>query len=144
MKKSILFSIFFLLTQIEGKTQTLSAINVAKMPFINDVFDNAQRGPLSKNAVFIAGKDALQKYIWKHQIYPDLAKEYGIEGVVRVSFKVATDGHIGDIHVVKSLGFGCDEAAIKLIQQMPNWESAQLNGVPTESLRYLEFRFNLL
>ena len=114
------------------------------MPFINDVFDNAKRRPLSKNAVFMGGKDALQTYICRHQIYPDLAKEYGIEGVVRVSFKVATDGHIGDIHVIKSLGFGCDEAVIKLIQQMPNWEAAQLNGVPIESMRYLELHFNLL
>ena len=77
-------------------------------------------------------------------VYPQTGIEMKKEGTVYVKFTVDIDGSVCDIKVSRGLGFGCDEAVIKLIQQMPNWESAQLNGVPTESLRYLEFRFNLL
>ena len=74
------------------------------------------------------GKKALSTYIAQNLDYPDLAKENGIEGMVIIEFYIAEDGSIEKVGVDKSLGFGCDEAALNVVKHMPSWSPAQLRG----------------
>ena len=41
---------------------------------------------------------------------------------------VETDGSIGEVKVIKGIGFGCDEEAILLVKNMPKWNVGQQNG----------------
>ncbi len=82
-------------------------------------------------------KGDVMTYIGKNLVYPERAKEAGIEGKVLVGFNINTDGSISDINVVNGIGYGCDEAAKSLIAQMPNWIPEQLDG------RYLQTYYTL-
>lgn len=52
-------------------------------------------------------------------VYPRTAEMAGITGTVEVEFEVGVDGKARDFKIVKSLGGGCDEAAIEALKQ---WE----------------------
>jgi protein TonB len=71
----------------------------------------------------------LDEYFRKNMIYPWLARESGIEGTVYVSFIVEKDGSLTNIEVTGSLGYGCDEEAIRLIKMTSGfWEPGKENG----------------
>lgn len=48
--------------------------------------------------------------------YPAIARRMGIEGTVFVQFTTGEDGSYDDLHVVKGIGAGCDEEAIRVIK----------------------------
>ncbi|MEM9822025.1 MAG: energy transducer TonB, partial [Bacteroidota bacterium] len=50
--------------------------------------------------------------------YPFLALENEIQGVVRIQLSLNEDCEIEALNVVRGLGFGCDEAALKGIKQL--------------------------
>ena len=59
---------------------------------------------------------------------PESAARSFISGSVRVSFDVNADGTREDIQVVKGLGYGCDEEAIRLVKAMPRWIPGRTAG----------------
>lgn len=61
----------------------------------------------------VGGLAALQKNIR----YPEMARRAGIEGRVIVQFIVNEDGSIEDPRVIRGIGGGCDEEAIKAVSQ---------------------------
>ncbi len=70
----------------------------------------------------------VQEYLGKHINYPDAAKENNVEGRVIVRFVVNEDGAITDAKVVRGIGSGCDEEAIRVIKSMPKWKPGKQNG----------------
>ncbi|MFD1143984.1 TonB family protein [Larkinella insperata] len=71
-----------------------------------------------------------EEYLTKNRQLPPEAKEKGISGTVRVRFRVETNGTVRQFSVVQSLGNGCDEEAIRLIQEGPRWQPALRKGKP--------------
>lgn len=67
------------------------------------------------------GFQKLEQYIERNLQYPDAAKTQGIEGVVEVEFQVLPDGNLTNFNIQKSLGYGCDEEAIRLLREGPKW-----------------------
>lgn len=72
----------------------------------------------------------LQRYLRKNRRIPTEAQEKGISGTVRVRFRVDTDGSVSQLTIVRSLGYGCDEEAIRLIQEGPRWQPARRENQP--------------
>lgn len=70
---------------------------------------------------FPGGDKAMKKFIAENLVYPPLVKERGIKGKVYLAFTVKTDGTIADIKVLRGIGGGCDEEAVKVVQKMPRW-----------------------
>lgn len=70
---------------------------------------------------FKGGKKQLKRYLSKNISYPDEAIQNQIEGNVIVRFTVEPDGSISSPTIVKSLGYGCDEEALRLVTNMPFW-----------------------
>lgn len=64
-------------------------------------------------------------YLDENRRMPPEAKEKGISGTVRVRFQVAVDGSVSRFSIIKSLGSGCDEEAIRLIREGPRWKNNQ-------------------
>lgn len=67
------------------------------------------------------GMEALAKFLGDNLKYPHIAKESGILGTVVVQFVVEKDGSVGDVKVIRGLGGGCNEEAIRVISMMPKW-----------------------
>ncbi|WP_187263507.1 energy transducer TonB [Pontibacter beigongshangensis] len=84
---------------------------------------------------FPGGEAAMFAFIHKHIRYPQQAIRAQVEGTVYVSFVVSKSGEISDIEVLRGLGAGCDEEAIRVIKSMPNWSPGKQNG-RTVPVRY--------
>ncbi len=90
-----------------------------------------------QNPEFPGGDDALIAYIKRRQRYPAEAARAGISGRVFVSFVITETGQIQDVQVLKGLGYGCDEEAVRLVREMPRWKPG------TQSNRIVKVKFNL-
>ena len=84
------------------------------------------------------GYSRWSKYLNKNLMKPEAAKSNGISGTVTLSFSILEKGEIVKIEVLKSLGFGCDEEAIRLLKEGPKWISKHKN-VETIGLVNIEF-----
>ncbi len=77
---------------------------------------------------FPGGEEALTAYLVKHIQYPSRALQNDIEGHVTLGFLVNKDGEIEDIKVIRSLGYGCDDEALRVAGAMPKWKPGKNNG----------------
>lgn len=90
---------------------------------------------------FPGGMQAMYEYITNNLQYPKLAKESGRTGRVMLSFVVNADGSLSDINVMQGIGFGCDDEAMRVISEMPNWKPGIQNGtqVPVRLILPINF-----
>lgn len=81
-------------------------------------------------AQFPGGHKVLAEFLRQHVHYPVAAAQAGISGRVFTSFVIDTAGYISDITILKSLGYGCDEEAVRLVKAMPRWIPSTQLGKP--------------
>lgn len=79
---------------------------------------------------FPGGEAARIKYLAENIKYPQMARESGIQGRVFVTFVVEKDGSVTDVKVLRGIGGGCDEEAIRVIENMPKWNPGKQRGKP--------------
>jgi TonB family protein len=77
---------------------------------------------------FNGGDAALRAYLKKKCVYPLVAFQNEVSGIVTVSFLIRADGTIEGLKVKRSVGFGCDEMAIDVVKNMPNWIPGAKSG----------------
>jgi len=83
---------------------------------------------VEKQPEFPGGYNALQEYLRKNIRYPAEAQKANVTGRVFASFIVRKDGQITDVSLLKGLGFGCDEEAVRVIEAMPRWTPGSQSG----------------
>lgn len=79
-------------------------------------------------AEFVGGNNAMSAFMAQKMVYPPAARRAMVTGSVLVSFVINIDGSVSDSKIVKSIGFGCDEEALRLIESMPAWKPAKQAG----------------
>ncbi|MEN8248334.1 MAG: energy transducer TonB [Bacteroidota bacterium] len=79
------------------------------------------------------GDKAFNRYLKRNLKYPVAASLNNIEGEVTVEFTVNTDGSVFGFSIKQSLGYGCDEEAIRLIREGPKWIPATRDGMPVSN-----------
>lgn len=79
---------------------------------------------------FPGGIEALYKYLAENITYPQQAKDSGIQGRVIVTFVVEKDGSITGAEVLRGIGGGCDEEALRVVNAMPKWTPGKQLGEP--------------
>jgi len=90
------------------------------------------------------GTNAIARYFSQNFRYPkNLLKKKIPEGRVVLRFLVKANGSTSDIHVIEKLHWECDSEAIRLIQNMPKWIPAKLNGKPVKAYYSLPIEFKL-
>lgn len=92
---------------------------------------------------FPGGYDALMKYLSENIKYPSLAKEMGIKGRVFLSFVVEKDGSVTDVRVLRGIGGGCDEEAVRVVENMPKWKPGTQRNNPVRVQFNLPVKFTL-
>lgn len=92
---------------------------------------------------FRGGMQELYTYLGNNIKYPVMAKESGIQGKVYVTFVVEKDGSITDVKLLRGIGGGCDEEAIRVVQSMPKWKPGKQRGKPVRVQYNLPVRFTL-
>ncbi len=89
------------------------------------------------------GEEARIRFLQESIKYPEEAKELGIQGKVFVTFVVEVDGSITDVRVLRGIGGGCDEEAIRVVKSMPKWVPGKQRGVPVRVQFNLPIKFTL-
>lgn len=84
---------------------------------------------------FIGGMAAWAKFVQRNLRYPANALDRSIQGKVYISFVIEKDGSIGDVTVLKGIGGGCDEEAVRVIKSSPKWKPGR-QGNETVRVRY--------
>ncbi|MCG8326952.1 MAG: TonB family protein [Chitinophagales bacterium] len=88
-------------------------------------------------------KEKLISFIIEKLKYPEAAKAEGKEGTVIVEFTINAEGWVEDATVLKSVGYGMDEAALAVVNDLPRWKPAQKDGKALASQLKLPFQFKL-
>lgn len=89
------------------------------------------------------GMEGWNKYLSQNISYPQQAKSMGIEGTVIVVFVINSDGSISNPEILRGIGGGADEEAIRVVQNSPNWSPAKQKGRVVNSRMRLPIRFKL-
>lgn len=89
------------------------------------------------------GLAAFYQYVKENINYPPQAKRMGIQGRVFVEFVIAKDGSLTDVHIVKGIGAGCDEEAVRIVQAAPPWNPGKQRGKPVKQRYTLPIIFKM-
>jgi Ca-activated chloride channel family protein len=93
-------------------------------------------------AYYSGGEPAMQLFIMANLIMPEAARTAGISGKVVISFTIEANGDITNVKVVKGLGYGCNEEAIRLVKLMKGkWIPKEVNGTFVKSTEKIEVKF---
>ena len=77
---------------------------------------------------FPGGDLEMIKFIRYNVQYPPRATEMHISGTVLVNFVVDRDGKITRLKVIRGIGGGCDEEAVRVLGKMPTWSPGKQGG----------------
>ncbi len=61
---------------------------------------------------------------------PAAATRGKITGTVFVQFIIDATGQVQDVQVVKAMGYGCAEEAVRVVSLMPQWKPGMMKGKP--------------
>lgn len=92
---------------------------------------------------FKGGEKAMYSWLNEHIVYPQIAKESGIQGNVIVTFVVEKDGSITDVQILRDIGGGCGEEAVRVVKAMPKWNEGRQNNIPVRVQFNLPIKFAL-
>lgn len=91
----------------------------------------------------IGGMEAWQRYLAENLTYPTSARMRGIQGTVVVSFVVNTDGTVEDVKLVRGIGGGCDQEALRIFKGSPRWSPGMIKGKAVRTRMKLPLSFKL-
>ncbi len=89
------------------------------------------------------GIAGLTNYMIKNLKYPTAAKEAKVQGMVVISFIVTAEGKVENVEVLRGIGSGCDEEAVRVISQSGTWTPAKKGGKTVASKMTLPVQFKL-
>ncbi len=92
---------------------------------------------------FPGGEPAKLTFLANNLHYPELAQESGIRGTVYLRFIVKADGSVTDIKIIRGIGGGCDEEAIRVVKLMPKWVPGKQKGKNVDVLFTMPISFVL-
>lgn len=107
-------------------------------PVVEKIFDVVEEQP-----EFPGGNSKMYEYLRNNIKYPPMASESGIQGTVYVQFVVSKNGSIEDIKVLRGIGGGCDEEAVRVVKVMPNWTPGKQRGKAVNVRFTLDIKFRL-
>ena len=128
-----------LLTMVGCKPATEKAVDQEEIPFEYSGEDKS--APMDAdtdqvfqvvevNPEFPGGMEALIKYLSENIKYPEQAKKDKTQGKVYISFVVEKDGSVADAKVLRGIGGGCDEEALRVVNAMPKWTPGKQRNTP--------------
>ena len=110
----------------------------------NRLLESAAYTRVEEMPYFPGGKVALARYLQSQLVYPQEARSNQIEGNVQVRFVIQADGSISDVEIVEGIGYGCDDEALRLVSEMPQWVPGVQNNEKVPVYKALAIKFQLL
>lgn len=95
-----------------------------------------------KAAQPIGGFESYQDYLKSTLKYPQEALDNNISGAVIVEFTITKKGKFINFYFIKKLGYGCDEEAVRLINEGPKWKPGTKRGKTIKEVVRVEVVFD--
>ncbi|MGB3777473.1 MAG: energy transducer TonB [Tunicatimonas sp.] len=108
------------------------------LPDADGVYTVVENQPEPKGGI-----GTFYKHIGNNIRYPQEARQAGIEGKVFVQVVVDEYGQLTQAKVLKGIGGGCDEEAIRVVQEAPEWIPGTTNGQTVNVKMVIPIRFEL-
>lgn len=115
---------------------TVPAVQAAGIEVVNKPLVIADEQP-----TFPGGAPAYRHFLQQNVRYPDAARDNNIAGDVFISLVIDEMGRLLDAEVIKGVGYGLDEEALRLVRLMPWWTPARIAGKPARVPSTLCIRF---
>ena len=140
VRVNYMMPVFFKLTE-EQPAKPFKKSDMSKTdmkPDKNGVYQIVEEMPQ-----FPGGETKLMEYIAKNLTYPQEAKDKGIDGRVFVAMMIEKDGSVSNVKVLRGIGGGCDEEAVRVISALPKWKPGKMNGEPVRVSYQIPINFKL-
>jgi protein TonB len=118
MKLSILFTVLFFSCLNCFSQQDTEQVNK------NETYNYSS---IDKKPEFPGGAGAFYKYIGNNYRTPNVQ---GLSGKVYVNFVIEKDGSVVEAKVIRDLGYGTGEEAVRVLKESPKWSPGIQNGKP--------------
>ena len=147
MMKRILFSLAIV---------ALSATATLCAQKSNNIFDNVEEMPRfpvcessyqDNNSKKSCADQKMMEWLYSRIKYPQEAQDKGIQGTVVITFLVDKDGNMLNLEITKKIGGGCEEEALRVLQEMAalpaKWIPGKQAGKAVSVKYTLPIRFKL-
>ena len=76
------------------------------------------------------GKDANEftKWVYNNIVYPEIAKENGVQGRVTLQFEIGKDGTVSNVKVLRGVDSSLDKEAVRVVSNSPKWTPGKQRG----------------
>lgn len=105
---------------------------------IEEVYQVVEIDPM-----FPGGIEAMYEFLAQNIRYPQSARENNISGRVFLTFVVMADGSLANVRVIRGIGGGCDEEAVRVVKSMPKWIPGKSRGKAVNVQYNLPVNFSL-
>ena len=134
MKKVLLITILLSVPIIffaQSDSDKIKVPDIKNIELINDT------GYINDALIFIVvekmpeyqgGNATMTNFLISNIQYPIEAYLNQIEGIVYITFVIEKTGKLSDIRVLRGIGYGCDEEALRVVKFMPDWIPGKQRG----------------
>lgn len=76
------------------------------------------------------GKEANEftKWVYNNIVYPEIAKENGVQGRVTLQFEIGKDGSVSNVKVLRGVDSSLDKEAVRVVSNSPKWTPGKQRG----------------
>jgi TonB family protein len=92
---------------------------------------------------FPGGIQGIIRFLSTNIKYPEAARKLNVEGRVLVKFVVSNSGKVKNVILLRDIGYGCGEEALRVVRNMPDWKPGIQNGRPVNVYFTLPITFRL-
>ncbi len=107
-----------------------------------DAKSKSKKRKFIKKPTYPGGTKALEAFIAQNLRYPEEALRNGVEGNVQVEYEVNEDGKVIRARVLRGIGYGCDEEALRLVRLL-RYEGVRNRHIHVTTRFTLVIRFRL-
>jgi periplasmic protein TonB len=119
MKKNLIILLFFVFQIANAQTSTVTDSQIVTDESIYNTTG------IEVKPDYPGGINEFYKYIGKKYRVPNVK---GLSGKVFVCFVVEKDGSLTDIKVIRDIGYGSGEEAIRVLKKCKKWSPGEQNG----------------
>lgn len=127
---------------VQSETIEVPSVSEGQVEVVS-ISDDEVYNIVETDPEFPGGLEALYRYLSNNIHYPQLARDNGITGKVYVTFVVEKDGSITNVRILRDIGGGCGDEAIRVVKSMPRWSPGKQRGKPVRVQFNLPVGFDL-
>lgn len=116
------------------KSKEWSGIEDAEIPY-----EIVEQKPLFRGG----DANAFSKWVGTKLVYPEIAKENGVQGRVLVSFTIKADGSVANVKVSRRVDPALDKEAVRVVSSSPKWKPGKQKGQPVNVTYFIPVIFQL-